>query len=97
MTSPQVSSRPSTQERPQDTDLQRDITAELDRSSTVDSSRIGVSVEDGVCHLDGQVENVAEDEDARKAARRVHGVVAFVDRLHPSPAHETAEPGSADS
>jgi len=62
------------------------VEQELDWTPEVDSAGIGVAVEDGTVTLSGEVDTYAERVAATKAAQRVRGVDAVVDKLvvHPT-------------
>lgn len=60
-----------------DTQLQQDVIAELKWEPSVESTRIGVSVLDGVVTLGGHVDSFAQKWSAEKAAQRVEGVKAL--------------------
>lgn len=71
--------------RPVDPDLQRLVEEELQWTQGDDASRIGVSVEHAVVHLDGTVRDAAQDADVRRAVLRVRGIAGIVDALRTSP------------
>jgi len=64
-----------------DTELQRDILEELAWEPGVDAADIGVSVEDGIVTLSGNVKDMGEKWAAERAAQRVEGVRAVTDEL----------------
>ena len=72
-------------EWPSDGQLQHEVRQQLQRVLGVDPGKIGVLVQSGVVHLDGEIPHAAEDADVRKAVFRVHGVVGMIDRLRPAP------------
>lgn len=63
------------------TQLQQDVLAELKYEPSVDASRIGVTAEDGIVGLKGNVKSWAEKYAAVQAAERVAGVKAVTDEL----------------
>jgi osmotically-inducible protein OsmY len=64
-----------------DAALQQDVLNELKWEPSVDASKVGVSVADGVVTLSGEVSSFAEKWAAEKAAKRVHGVRAVVNKI----------------
>lgn len=64
-----------------DADLRRDIETQLEFEPTVTSASIGVAVKDGVVTLTGHVPSYMEKTDAERAAGRVKGVRAIVEKL----------------
>ncbi len=61
--------------------LQSDVEAELEWEPSVDSSAIGVSADDDVVTLSGQVGSYSEKWAAERAAKRVYGVRAVANDL----------------
>jgi osmotically-inducible protein OsmY len=61
--------------------LQQNILDELKWEPSLDSSRIGVSVENGVVVLTGHVRNLVEKNIAEQAVKRVRGVSAVANEL----------------
>ena len=59
---------------PSDSDLRRDVEKELEWEPSVDERRIGVSVEDGIVTLTGEVSSFVEKWRAERAVERVAGV-----------------------
>jgi osmotically-inducible protein OsmY len=57
------------------------VEEELDWTPGLDWAGIGVSVEDGVVRLTGEVANLTEHAEAIRAAERVRGVTTIVDDL----------------
>ncbi|NBC16433.1 MAG: BON domain-containing protein [Bacteroidetes bacterium] len=64
-----------------DTDIQYDVIDELDWEPSVNAANIGVTVDDGIVTLSGQVESYAEKLAAEHAAQRIEGVQAVVEDL----------------
>lgn len=64
-----------------DRELQQDVQDELDFEPSIDSAGIGVSVDRGVVTLTGHVASYAQKLDAEKAAWRVEGVKAVVQKM----------------
>lgn len=64
-----------------DIDLQQDVIDELDWEPSIESSRIGVSVKNGIITLSGNVPTYYEKIAAEKAAKRVDGVRAVVEKI----------------
>jgi osmotically-inducible protein OsmY len=62
-------------------DLQRDVMNELKWEPSLNAAHIGVSVNDGVVTLSGQVASFGEKYIAEKAAKRVHGVRAVANDI----------------
>ncbi len=62
-------------------DLQRDVEDELEWEPSVRASEIGVSAEDGVVTISGQVDSYTEKWAAERAAKRVKGVRAVATDL----------------
>jgi osmotically-inducible protein OsmY len=62
--------------------LQQDVMDELQWDPSVDSSRIGISVDNGVVVLSGNVRSLAERLSAENAAKRVRGVLSVANELH---------------
>ena len=60
-------------------ELQRDVLDELEYGPTVDAGEIGVSAQDGIVALSGNVKSFAEKWSAVRATERVEGVRAVVD------------------
>ncbi|HSL70831.1 MAG TPA: BON domain-containing protein, partial [Longimicrobiales bacterium] len=61
--------------------IQKDVVDELAWDPKVDSSRIGVTVQEGIVTLAGYVPNFAEKLAAEQATKRILGVQAVVDEL----------------
>jgi osmotically-inducible protein OsmY len=57
-----------------DTQIQLDVIAELHYETTINEAQIGVSVEDGIVTLTGNVEHYYEKYHAEKATQKVSGV-----------------------
>lgn len=72
-----------------DTELQRLVLEELDWDPKVDASEVGVTVEEGIVTLSGDVGSYAERYACLEAAKRVRGVKAVVEdlRVHVARAH----------
>jgi osmotically-inducible protein OsmY len=70
-----------TEDKPTDIDVQTAVGDELNWAPDVDPAHIGVSVNDGVVTLAGEVSSHAERIAAIKAAQRVRGVTAVADDL----------------
>jgi osmotically-inducible protein OsmY len=68
------------QHRP-DHHLKTAVTDELAWTPSVNAEEIGVTVTDGVATLAGHVGTYPEKEEALRAATRVHGVMATVDKI----------------
>jgi osmotically-inducible protein OsmY len=64
-----------------DNELRRDVEHELEWEPSVDERRIGVSVQDGIVTLTGEVSSYAERWKAERAVERVAGVKAIVNEL----------------
>jgi len=64
-----------------DRELQKTILDELEWDPSINSSRIGVSVEDGVATLSGEVESYPEKLSALHDASKVFGVRAVADEV----------------
>jgi len=62
-------------------ELQRDVLDELEYGPTVDAGEIGVSAQDGIVALSGNVKSFAEKWSAVRATERVEGVRAVVDEM----------------
>jgi osmotically-inducible protein OsmY len=73
-----------------DLEIQKDFIDQLNREPFIDSSRIGVSVNNGIVTLRGQVRSFAEKEDAENAAWSAAGVQMVNSML------EIKKPGSED-
>lgn len=61
--------------------LRDEIIDELNWEPSVDSSKIGVTVKDGIVTLSGTVPSFIEKTDAEKAVKRVDGVKAVVENI----------------
>jgi osmotically-inducible protein OsmY len=70
--------------------LQQDVLQELKWDPSIDATNIGVVVNDGVVTLTGYVNSYADKWAAEKAAKRVYGVKAVVNRI------EVRLPGSSE-
>ncbi len=57
-----------------DSQLQHDITEELGWDAAIQAAKIGVSVQDGIVTLSGDVDSYGQKWDAERAAQRVTGV-----------------------
>ncbi|AXH36091.1 BON domain-containing protein [Humibacter sp. BT305] len=66
---------------PTDRQLKQAVIDELDWTPGVSTTRVGVSVLDGIVTLSGEVTSLPEKLAAQKAARRVHGVRTVADDL----------------
>lgn len=64
-----------------DAQIKRDVQDELIWEPSIDEARIGVSVEDGVVTLSGEVDSYAKKIAAEKAAKRVKGVRAVAEDI----------------
>lgn len=64
-----------------DIELQRDVLDELRWETMIDSAAIGVSVEDGIVRLTGDVPSYTEQHAAERAAKHVFGVKAVANDL----------------
>lgn len=64
-----------------DKDLQQSVLEELDYEPSINSAHIGVGVDQGVVTLSGHVDTYAQKIDAERAAWRVKGVKAVVQKL----------------
>lgn len=64
-----------------DITLRRHVLAELRNAPLIDAARIGVSVENGVVTLTGEVRNFAEKCIAERVAFRVRGVRGLLGRI----------------
>ena len=64
-----------------DIQLQKDVLDELQFEPTVDAAEIGVTTRDGIVTLTGNVKNYAEKWGAGRAAERVSGAKAVIDKL----------------
>ncbi len=71
-----------------DAEIQKDVMNELKWDPSVTHERIGVAVSDGIVTLSGSVPNYIEKSAAEKAAQRVAGVRAVVEKI------EVRVPGS---
>ena len=64
-----------------DAQIKRDVQDELIWEPSIDETKIGVSVEDGVVTLSGEVDSYAKKISAEKAAKRVKGVKAVAEDI----------------
>jgi osmotically-inducible protein OsmY len=64
-----------------DLELKRSVETELNWEPSVDAAEIGVAVKDGVVTLNGQVKSYWEKWSSERAASRVSGVRAIVNKL----------------
>jgi osmotically-inducible protein OsmY len=64
-----------------DNQIQKDVIEELKWDPSIDHEHIGVSVNDGIVTLSGTVPNFIEKHNAEKAAQRVAGVKALVEKI----------------
>ncbi|TFC48885.1 BON domain-containing protein [Cryobacterium shii] len=71
----------TTEDEPNDLEVQAEVSDELNWMPGLDPAHIGVSVNDGVVTLAGEVSNHAERIAATEAALRVRGVTAVADDL----------------
>ena len=71
----------TTHETPTDTDVQTAVTEELNWVPDIDPAHIGVSVNDGIVTLAGEVNSNRERIAAGNAALRVRGVTAVANEL----------------
>lgn len=80
-----------------DMDLQRDVLDELRWDPQVDERKIGVMVADGSITLSGYAESYAHKLAAKRAAARVKGVLAIVDKIdvHLEDVHRMTDEGLA--
>ena len=76
-----------------DTQLQKEVLAELEFEPEVHPERIGVSVQNGVVTLSGQVESCSQKLAAERVVKRVYSVKALVDALE---VHLPARDGISD-
>jgi osmotically-inducible protein OsmY len=77
-----------------DLELKRSVETELNWEPSVDAAEIGVAVKDGVVTLNGQVKSYWEKWSSERAASRVSGVRAIVNKLEvhlPSSSERTDE------
>lgn len=65
-----------------DKDLKAQVESAFDWEPSVDASDVGVSVEDGVVTLRGNVRSYAEKGAAERVALRVYGVKGVADDLN---------------
>ena len=64
-----------------DMELKKDVLDELKWQPTVDAADIGVSVEDGVVTLRGEVSSIPQKWAAERAVKRVYGVKALAEEI----------------
>jgi osmotically-inducible protein OsmY len=64
-----------------DIELQNDVIQELKWQPSIDAANIGVAVKGGVVTLTGYVPSYTQSYEAEKAAKRVYGVTAVVNKL----------------
>lgn len=64
-----------------DMQLQNDVIEELKWTPSVDAANIGVAVKDGIVTLTGYVPSYVQYYEADKAAKRVYGVTAVVNKM----------------
>lgn len=64
-----------------DSKIKIDVQDELSWEPSIDETKIGVSVDDGVVTLSGEVDSYAKKMAAEKAAKRVHGVKAVAEDI----------------
>ena len=57
-----------------DSQLQHDVIEELGWDAAIQAAKIGVSVQDGIVTLSGDVDSYGQKWDAERAAQRVTGV-----------------------
>jgi osmotically-inducible protein OsmY len=69
--------------------LQNDVIEELKSTPGIDAANIGVAVKDGIVTLTGYVPSYVQSYEADKAAKRVYGVTAVVNKI------EVKLPGSS--
>ena len=67
--------------RSNDKDLQANVTDELRFNPSIDAALVGVSVDDGVVTLSGNVRSLPERHAAKRAAMRVCGVKTISDNM----------------
>jgi osmotically-inducible protein OsmY len=64
-----------------DSRIKQDVQDELDWEPSIDESKIGVTFDDGVVTLSGEVDSYAKKMAAEKAAKRVQGVKAVAEDI----------------
>jgi osmotically-inducible protein OsmY len=64
-----------------DTQIQKDVMEELKWEPSVNHEHIGVAVSDGIVSISGNVPTFIEKHNAEKAAQRVAGVKAIVEKI----------------
>jgi osmotically-inducible protein OsmY len=74
-----------------DLDLKHDVEAELEWDPSVDARHIGVSVNDGVVTLAGEVSTFAQKWNAERAVERVSGVRGIANEIEVKPVHEVTD------
>ena len=70
-----------------DTDIARAVRHTLDWDVFVPAERIRSTVSEGWVTLEGEVNSLAQRQDALRAVRNLAGVRAVVDKIHVSPPH----------
>lgn len=65
-----------------DLDIQQQVIDELRWDPMLNAAQIGVSVNDGIVHLSGEVSSYSKKWAAEQAVKRVKGVNAVVETLH---------------
>ncbi len=76
--------------------LQQSVRDELEWIPEVDAASVGVTADDGVVTLHGEVASAAERRSAVRAAQRVRGVRTLLDELTVRPRTPTAWPSEAE-
>jgi len=71
--------------------LREAVVAEIDDDPMLDAWSIGVTAEEGVVTLTGNVDSLAKKEAAARAAKRVDGVRSIANDLHVRGAHERTD------
>jgi osmotically-inducible protein OsmY len=81
-----------------DSQIKQDVLAELEWNAEVDETKIGVTVTNGAVTLTGHVPTYRQKNAAKQAAKRVHGVLSFVDNVDVQleSAHHTTDEGLAE-
>lgn len=75
-------SRSRTEHPPADGHLEQEIRLALKLDNDVPDQRIKVQVHNGVATLDGNVDAEVQKAAAEADAKRVHGVIEVVNRIH---------------
>ena len=81
-----------------DAQIKHDVTAELTWDAEIDEAKIGVAVSNGAVSLSGHVPTYWQKIAALKAAKRVAGVMAVVNKIDVSieSIHHTTDEGLAE-